>query len=228
MGEQAFAGDKKAPMRSPLAKIEKAFISRTVGKFPTWIEGYHLTLMTIPWSAGLILFGWLAQRNLHWLWGASAMLLLQWFTDSFDGALGRLRDTGIPKWGFHMDHFLDFVFMWCVPVGYVFIVDERSACWLFVFAFIYSAMMANSFLGFSATNEFKITYLGMGPTEVRLLFIILNAVVVFRGPRVSEAALPYATVAFGLALCIMVFRTQRYIWGIDMANKAEESNRKDA
>ena len=43
------------------------------------------------------------------------------FTDSFDGALGRRRDTGIPKWGYYMDHLLDFVFMWCVskPVSII-------------------------------------------------------------------------------------------------------------
>ena len=56
-------------------------------------------LATIIWTAGLLVFGYLAQFNVHWLWGSSVMLAAQWFTDSFDGALGRLRDTGIPKWG---------------------------------------------------------------------------------------------------------------------------------
>ncbi len=46
---------------------------------------------------------------------------LQWFTDSFDGALGRHRDTGIPRWGFYMDHFLDFVFMCPVFIGWSFL-----------------------------------------------------------------------------------------------------------
>ena len=215
MPTETFAGDRKAPMRSPLAALEKKLIHRYVGRFPPWIEGYHLTLATVLWSPGLIVFGYLAQFSLHWLWGSSAMLFLQWVTDSFDGALGRHRDTGIPKWGFHMDHWLDFLFMWCIPVGYTFIVGGSTVPWLFVFAFIYSAMMANAFLGFAATGEFKITYLGLGPTEIRLAFIALNAAIVFFGPRFLEVALPYVVVVFALGLGVIVFRTQRRIWRVE-------------
>lgn len=100
MDNQEFGGDKKLPMKTLLAKYEKKFIDSNVSKFPGWVQGYHLTLMTIPFSAGLIIFGYLAKNNFTWLWLSSLMLFLQWFTDSFDGALGRFRDTGIPKWGF--------------------------------------------------------------------------------------------------------------------------------
>lgn len=216
MSGDNFGGDKKAPMRSPLASIEKRFILRTVDKFPSWIEGYHLTMLTLPWSAGLIVFGYLAAGNIQWLWGSSAMLFLQWFTDSFDGALGRRRDTGIPKWGFYMDHFLDFVFMWCLPLGYVFIVSPPSAWMLVIVAFIYSLLMVNSFLAFGATNEFKITYLGLGPTEVRIGFIALNTALIVWGPRFLMAALPYALGVFALGLIVIVVRTQKYVWRIDM------------
>ena len=219
MSEESFAGDKKAPMVSPLAKVEKQFILNNVARFPRWLEGYHLTLMTIAWSLGIIIFGYLARSNIHWLWGSSAMLFLQWLTDSFDGALGRHRDTGIPKWGFYMDHFLDFIFMWCVPVSYVFIVSPSSSYLLFVLAFVYSALMAHSFLGFAATNEFKITYLGLGPTEVRLAFIALNTLLIVCGPGILDLILPYVLAVCVLALCIIVYRTQKHIWRIDMDAK---------
>ncbi len=68
MGKQAFGGDKKLPMKTLLAKYERKLIDANVDKFPNWIEGYHLTLMTILWSVGLIAFGWLARGNRHWLW----------------------------------------------------------------------------------------------------------------------------------------------------------------
>jgi len=48
MDNQEFGGDKKLPMRTLLAKCERKFIDANVSKFPKWIEGYHLTLMTIP------------------------------------------------------------------------------------------------------------------------------------------------------------------------------------
>lgn len=223
MAETPFTGDRKVPLRSPLASLEKWIIERNVRRFPRWIEGYHLTLVTILWSVGVVLFGYLAQFSLHWLWASSAMFAGQWFTDSFDGALGRLRDTGIPKWGFYMDHLLDFVFMWCAPVGYVFLVDDRTVALLFVFAFIYSALNANAFLTFGATGAFKITYLGMGPTEIRLVYIALNALVVFLGPGILETAMPYAVALSGLLCASIVFRTQRRIWATDMAARQPPS-----
>jgi hypothetical protein len=64
MREQEFGGDKKLPMRTLLAKWERNFIDANVPKFPRWIQGYHLTLTTIPWSVGLIVFGCLARGHL--------------------------------------------------------------------------------------------------------------------------------------------------------------------
>jgi hypothetical protein len=216
-----FTGDRKAPMRSPLAAAEKRLIQAWVGRFPPWIEGYHLTLMTLAWSAGMILFGWLAARVwIGFLAGSCLMLALQWFTDSFDGALGRLRDTGIPKWGFHMDHYLDFVFSWATVVGYAFLMTTPAAmAGMFVLAFLYSLLMVNSFLGFAASGEFKITYLGAGPTEVRLAFIVLNVVVMWRGPGFVESLVPWAIAVSTAAVVFVTYRTQKYIWAIDMADK---------
>jgi len=221
---ESFKGDRKAPMVSPLARIEQATIRAHVHRIPRWIEGYHLTLMTVPWTVGVLLFGWAAQYNLHWLWGSSAMLALQWFTDSFDGALGRLRDTGIPKWGFYTDHLLDFLFMWAVFVSYVFLIDGWHVHLLFALGFVYTAMMASSFLRFAATGEFKITYLGTGPTEIRVAFVILNTLVIFSGPIVIERSLPYALAALSLGFAIMFYQTQRDIWRIDMRAKAAVKN----
>jgi len=78
-----FAGDKKSPMVSPLAKFEKQFILKAVYWIPAWLETYHLTAMTILWSGCMIGFGYLARGNLTWLWGSSLMLFLQWLTDLF-------------------------------------------------------------------------------------------------------------------------------------------------
>lgn len=223
--EQGFTGDRHAPMVSPLARIEQAIIRANVHRIPRWIEGYHLTLMTIAWTIGVLLAGWLAAKySIHWLWLSCACIFMQWFTDSFDGALGRLRDTGIPKWGYFTDHLLDFFFMWSVFVSYVFLLEGWHVHMLFALAFIYTAMMANSFLQFAVTGAFQITYLGTGPTEIRVLFIVLNALIVFFGIKVLEAPLPYVLAAFTVAMIIIFYRTQRAIWAIDMAAKAARTS----
>ena len=218
-----FTGDKKAPMKTFLAGPERKFIDSNVHKFPPWLQGYHLTLTTILWSAGVILFGCLAKNNLHWLWLSSLMLVLQWFTDCFDGALGRHRDTGIPKWGFYMDHFLDFIFMACIFIGYSFLLDGIPKNIVLLLIPVFGAFMASSFLSFGATGEFKITYFGTGPTEVRIWFILLNTALIFFGTKWIEKFLPYILIISLIVLCAVVYRTQRHIWQTDMQDKANRS-----
>lgn len=222
-----FHGDKKTPMKSLLATWERKLIDSTVGNFPKWIEGYHLTLMTIAWSIGLIVFGCLAKNNYNWLWLSSVMIFLQWFTDCYDGALGRHRDTGIPKWGFYMDHFLDFVFMSMMFISYSFLFDGLNKILIYFTVPAFGCLMVSSFLAYGVTGNFKITYLGTGPTEVRLFFIILNTIIIKFGTNLLETIAPYAFAVFIVSLCIVVYRTQKYIWEIDMqdvANRPENTN----
>ena len=227
MDKGKFQGDKKLPMKSLLARCERKLIDKFVPWFPRWIEGYHLTLMTIPWSVGLIVFGYLARGNYHWLWLSSLMLFLQWFTDSFDGALGRYRDFGIPKWGFFMDHFLDFVFMSAVVVGYSFLFEGVNKELVYLLIPIFGCFMVNSYLSFGATNEFKITFLGTGPTEIRIWFIILNCVIIIFGVEFLEKILVYIFVLSLATLAMIVYRTQKYIWKIDMEDKRMRSSSSD-
>ncbi len=221
MAGKKFSGDKKLPMKTLLATYERKFIDSNVQRVPKWIEGYNLTLMTSPWTIGVILSGYLAARfeNLHWLWLSSLMQFLQWVTDCFDGAVGRFRDTGIPKWGFYMDHFLDFVFMSSVFISYSFLLEGTNKQIVYFMVPTFGAFMVNSFLAFGVTNEFKITYLWTGPTEIRIWFVVLNCCLIFFGTGWIEKILPVIFVGSLVFLCIVVFRSQKYIWNVDMANK---------
>ena len=219
MEKKSFGGDKKLPMKSLLAKYERKLIDTNVSKFPKWIEGYHLTLLTIVWSLCLLLFGHLAKSNIHWLWGSSLMVFLQWFTDSFDGALGRTRDTGIPRWGYFMDHFLDYVFICAVLVGYSFMLEAQSRQIVYLLVPVFGCFLVSSYLAFGATNEFKITFLGAGPTEVRIYIIVLNIAIIIFGTAWIQKILPYILAASIILMCVVVFRTQKYIWNMDMAEK---------
>ncbi|MBN2589222.1 MAG: CDP-alcohol phosphatidyltransferase family protein [Sedimentisphaerales bacterium] len=224
MEKKSFGGDKKLPMKSLLAKYERKLIDTNVSKFPKWIEGYHLTLLTIVWSLFLLLFGYLAKNNIHWLWASSVMVFLQWFTDSFDGALGRTRDTGIPRWGYYMDHFLDYIFICAVLVGYSFMLEAQSRQIVLFLVPVFGCFLVSSYLAFGATNEFKITFLGAGPTEVRIYIIVLNIALIIFGTAWIEKILPYILAASIILMCIVVFRTQKYIWNMDMAEKRARDN----
>jgi len=61
--------------------------------------------------------------------------------------------------------------------------------------------------------------LGTGPTEIRIYFIILNCLIIWFGIGWVEKILVYILIASIAVLCIVVYRTQKYIWKIDMAEK---------
>jgi len=230
-----FAGDRKSPMVSPLAGIEKQFIEAWVDRFPPWIQSHQLTMLTVLWTIGVIWFGWLARVNRAWLWASSLMILLQWFTDCFDGALGRRRDAGLVRWGYYMDHFLDFLFMSAIYIGYALMLypgsPNQGPVWaiyvLFALMLLYGAFMVNAFLVFSITNEFKITYLGLGPTEVRLLFILLNLIIIGSGAGFLVALLPWALLLYAFMLFVVVLATHRSIWDLDLRKRKIELRRRD-
>jgi len=74
-------------------------------------------------------------------------------------------------------------------------------------------------VAFGATNEFKITFLGAGPTEIRIYIILLNVLLIIFGTGWIEKILIYILAISIIVMCIVVYRTQKYIWNIDMAEK---------
>lgn len=217
MPEQ-FAGDKKVGT-NVFAGIEAKLVQRGLKYIPTWLETYHLTLMTIVWSAGAIGFGYLARWDFNWLWGTSVMIMLQYLTDLFDGAVGRHRQTGLIKWGYYMDHFLDYIFLCALLIGYAFVIPDTFFNMYFFILAILGAFMVNSYLAFAATNRFRISYLGIGPTEIRFLFIGLNILLIIFGKTYLAWTLPIILALSTVGLIVVVYHTQKDIWAIDMENK---------
>jgi hypothetical protein len=80
--------------------------------------------------------------------------------------------------------------------------------------------MMNSYISFAATTEFKISFLGMGPTEGRLLFILFNTYLIYFGVDGVQRYLVWAIPVLLAGLVVVVYRTGKYIWGVDMADKA--------
>jgi hypothetical protein len=104
-------------------------------------------------------------------------------------------------------------------IGYSFLFDGANRQIIYLFIPISGCFMVSSYLAFGATGEFKITYLGSGPTEVRIYFIILNICIILFGVGWIEKILLYLFVASIIVICIVIYRTQKYIWKIDMSEK---------
>ena len=175
-----FAGDKKVG-ESFLTSLEKKIVAWGVPKIPSNIETYHLTFATVLWSLGVVFFGYLTRYSLSWIWMISVMIIAQYVTDLFDGAVGRHRQTGLIKWGFFMDHFLDFIFICSLAVAGYFIAPEGLTLWYFSLLIVLSCFMVISFLSFATTNKFEIYHHGFGPTEFRLVLVIINTLIFYTG-----------------------------------------------
>lgn len=215
-----FAGDKKVG-KSILSHPENKLKQWAVPKIPSKIETYHLTMMTLIWSCLNVLFALLAKDNLSFLWLVSLMIILQYLTDLFDGELGRQRNTGLVKWGFYMDHFLDYIFLTSlVFVGYN-ISPPGLEIWYFVLAVLLGSFMVNSFLSFAATNEFQIYYYGIGPTETRVVFVLINTYIIINGTRNFEILLPLLCLICFLGLVVNTYQIHRKLWKLDMQIKNE-------
>ncbi len=220
-----FAGDKKKG-QSILGPVERRFIDWAIPKVPKPILSHHLTMVTLAWSIGTVLFGWLAVDNRAWLNGVSVMVFGQWLTDSLDGSLGKYRKQGLVKWGFFMDHLLDFLFAGSIVIAYSFLVEARWLTFLFLILLLVTCgTMAVSFLSFAATNQFQIAYYGIGPTEIRIGYIALNTFVVFVGTAIFSWGVPLVVALNLVAFVVMAAQTSKNLWQIDYEANVDNAPR---
>jgi len=215
MDDAAVAGQHK---HSPsiLSALDRRLIERVVPRVPRAIRSHHLTLLTALWS-GLILAGdALAQGNRLWLFAASAIVAIQYLTDAIDGKLGVLRGDGMVRWGFYMDHLLDYVFLSSVLLGYALLVPAQLQWLMMAIIVVAIGFMVSSFLACAVEGNLGISYLRVGPVEIRLLFIAINTWLALGGRAPLATILPIALIASLTALCSFVAITQRRLWRVDI------------
>jgi phosphatidylglycerophosphate synthase len=212
---EQFAGAQKINT-SFLSPLERRLAPIVIPRIPKWLETYHLTMLTLVWSLMILVFSFLAAKNIRWLWMVSLMILLQWVTDHYDGKVGKYRNTGLVRWGYYMDHLLDYVFLCSVIIGYAFILPEHSRFQLLLMLALFAAYDLSTFLAFAATDRLKISYLKFGPTELRLALIIINGLLVSFGTKHMISGLKWVNAGAAVGLSFLVYGTQKRIWKLDM------------
>jgi len=215
---QHFAGATKTNT-SFLTPLERRIAPIVLSRIPAWLETHHLTMLTLVWSALILLFSYFAASDIRWLWSVSAMIFLQYVTDHYDGKIGKYRNTGLVRWGYYMDHLLDYFFLCSVIIGYAFILPERSRYQILFTLAIFAGYEMSTFLAFAATDRLKISYLKFGPTEFRLALIVINALLVQFGTRYMVSGLKYVNVGGAIGLSLLIYRTHKVVWGLDMNSK---------
>ena len=165
---------------SLLAAAEKRLLIRIAARLPRWINSDHLTAVgalamlaagvcyaAAPvWSGALVL--------------AVVMLGVNWFGDSLDGTLARVRHHERPRYGFYVDHVLD-------AVGMLFLIGGLAAGGFMniapgaAFLLAYYLLTIEIALATHALGTFRISYWKLGPTELRIL-LALGTLQLLRSP----------------------------------------------
>jgi archaetidylinositol phosphate synthase len=147
-------------------------------RIPSSINSDHLTLLGF---AAMFLAGCsyaFARWNPWGLLLATVCLALNWFGDSLDGTLARVRNRQRPRYGFYVDHMIDsfgalFLMGGLAVSGYI---DWRIAMGLLV-AFL--LLSIESYLASYTLGIFRLSFAKFGPTEIRILLAIANTVLFF-------------------------------------------------
>ena len=224
MNNQEFPGANKTNT-SLLSPLERRLTPLILPRIPFWLETHHLTMLTLAWSAGIVLFSYFAATNIRWMWVVSLMIFLQYVTDHCDGKIGKQRNTGLVRWGYYMDHLLDYFFLGSVIIGYAFILPEKVRYQLLFLLAVFGAFVVSAFLAFSATERLTISHLKLGPTEFRLALIVINTLLILFGKRYMISGLKWVNAGALICLCYVVYKTQKQIWQLDMQARGNSENR---
>ena len=162
--------------------------------------------LTIAGMAGALLCGaayaatWLSPQ---FLWLASFGLLVNWFGDSLDGSLARVRQQERPRYGFFIDYTADvlsqiFIFFGLGASPYL---HFDMACLAII-----SYWMASLFtlIRTVATEVFQLSFFGIGPTEIRIGLIAYNFLLLGFGEWSLETRFGKVSLLDGIMVVIFV------------------------
>lgn len=157
---------------SILNAAEKKVLVWLASKQPSWVTSDTMTsigfLGSVFIAAGFIL----SNSSVLWLWLAIFGFFVNWYGDSLDGTLARVRNAQRPVYGYYLDHTMDIIneMIMFIGVGLSPWVHLPIALMALVFYLILTVLQnINAHL----RQEFNLTYAKMGPTEFRLIVVCI-------------------------------------------------------
>jgi archaetidylinositol phosphate synthase len=161
------------------AALEKQALVWMADRLPAWINSDHLTILGL---CGMALAGVsyaVARWHPHALLMAVVALAMNWFGDSLDGTLARVRNQQRPRYGFYVDHVIDtfsalFIMGGLALSGYL---HPAVAIGMLV---TFLMLSIEVYLASYTVGAFQLSYWKFGPTEIRILLAIGNVALLYR------------------------------------------------
>lgn len=182
---------------------EKRVLRWLALRMPPWMNPDILTIIGVVGSL-IIFFGyWLCILHPAFLWLASFGFVVNWFGDSLDGTLARVRKIERPLYGFFIDHTVDAINEAMVFLGLglsPFVRFELAALALIGYLMLSVLVYVRT----CVKGEFVISYVGLGPTEARLIAILANCLIFFVGNPIVSIYRFSATVYDWIAIAVII------------------------
>jgi archaetidylinositol phosphate synthase len=155
------------------AAAERKTLAWLAARLPAWVNSDHLTLLGF---AAMLLAGAsyaFARTHRAGLILATFFLALNWFGDSLDGTLARLRNRQRPRYGFYVDHMIDTIGGFFLMGGLAIsgFIDWRIALGMFL-AFL--MLSVEVYLATYTVGTFRLSFAKFGPTEIRIMLALGN------------------------------------------------------
>lgn len=162
-----------------LAAIEKKTLIWLALRMPAWVNSDHLTMLgfVAMFAAGLCY--WAAGSDRRALILVIVALAVNWFGDSLDGTLARVRNRLRPRYGFYVDHITDAIGTFFLMGGLALstYMSPGIALGLLIAYFLLSIEV---YLTTYTIGAFHLSFWSFGPTELRLLLCIGNIALFYR------------------------------------------------
>ena len=166
-----------------LTGIERRVLAWLADRLPSWVNSDHLTALALfaMFMAGASY--WQARDHPMALLSAVGWLAVNWFGDSLDGTLARVRRRQRPRYGFFVDHMLDTfgVLFVIAGIGLSGFMHPLVAAGVLVAYYVLSIEL---FLAAYCLSRFQMSFWKVGPTELRILLAI-GTITLFSDPQVS-------------------------------------------
>src|SRR5512132_92468 len=163
-----------------LGPLERPALHWLAAHMPAWVTPDICTVIgTLGALLTLVSYG-LSNLSPNYLWLASLGFLINWFGDSLDGTLARYRHIERPRYGYYIDHTIDVIrqVINFLGLGLTPYISFNVACLSLISYLLLSVLV---YIRTYVVGEFKISYGKLGPTESRVIAVLLNIAMYFFG-----------------------------------------------
>jgi archaetidylinositol phosphate synthase len=159
--------------QSFLAAIEKKCLLWIAARLPRWVTSDLLTALSLVAMLGAGTSYWMARTERVGLLLVIVWLAVNWFGDSLDGTLARVRNQQRPRYGFYVDHIAD-TFGALFLLGGLALSGYMSLLVAAGLLLAYYMLSIEVFLATYTVGTFHMSFGGFGPTELRILLSVGN------------------------------------------------------